>query len=60
MKSTWQNINSVLNKTKVKNQFPDKFKLDAQLLTDIFEIANQCKYRKKTYWKYSYSPKQII
>ena len=41
MKSTWQNINSVLNKTKVKKQFPDKFKLDAQLLTDKFEIANQ-------------------
>ena len=41
MKSTWQNINSVLNKTKIKKQFPDKFKLDAQLLTDRFEIANQ-------------------
>ena len=26
MKSTWQNINSVLNKTKVKKLFPDKFK----------------------------------
>ena len=41
MKSTWQNINSVLNKTKVKKQFPDKFTLDAQLLTDRFETANQ-------------------
>ena len=41
MKRTWRNINSVLNKTKVKKQFPDKFKLDAQLLTDKFEIANQ-------------------
>ena len=39
MKSAWQNINSVLNKTK--KQFPDKFKLNAQLLTDRFEIANQ-------------------
>ena len=42
MKSEWQNIKSVLNRTKAKKkQFPDKFKLDAQLLTDRFEIANQ-------------------
>ena len=42
MKSAWQDINIVLNKTKAKKkQFPDKFKLAAQLLTDRFEIANQ-------------------
>ena len=41
MKSVWQNINSVFNKTKAKKQFPDKFILDAHLLTDRFEIANQ-------------------
>ena len=41
MESAWQNIHSVLNKTKAKKLFPDKFKLDAQLLTDRFEIANQ-------------------
>ena len=41
MKSAWQNINSVSNKTKAKKQFPDKFKLAAQLLTDRFEIADQ-------------------
>ena len=39
MKTAWQNINNILNKTKT--QFPKKLKLNAQLLTDRFKIANQ-------------------
>ena len=41
MKTAWQNTTNILNKTKTKKQFPEKFKLNAQLLTDRFEIANQ-------------------
>ena len=40
MKTAWQNTTNILNKTK-KKQFPEKFKLNAQLLTDRFKIANQ-------------------
>ena len=41
MKTAWQNINNILNKTKTKKQFPEKFKFNAQLLTDTFGIVNQ-------------------
>ena len=41
MKTAWQNTTNILNKTKTKKQFPEKLKLNAQLLTDRFEIANQ-------------------
>ena len=57
MKRAWQNIHSVLNKTKAKKQFPDKFKLDAQLLTDRFDIANQFNTApNKSYKDYLTSP----
>ena len=40
-KDTWSVIKEILNKSELKNEYPDYFKIDGKLVSDKLEIANQ-------------------
>lgn len=40
IKQTWKNINSILNRSQNKNEFPNKFKHNNTLITEPNQIAN--------------------
>ena len=40
MKNTWRIIEEALSKLKNKKKFPDHFKIEGELITDKYVIAN--------------------
>ena len=41
MRNTWSTINSILNRTKKKRNFPDSFNINGDFVSDKVNIANQ-------------------
>ena len=50
MKSTWLTIKDILNSTKKKNNYPEAFWINGELISDKVVLANQFKLIFLKYW----------